>query len=355
MEWEQLDLNPRIIGAVKKANFRSAKEILSVSGPDLQRLTRLSKTDVQRLHCAVAAAVRKSKPVTALQLIRGECPVLEAGHRLSFACPILDGLMRGGLPLRGITELAGESAAGKTQFCLQLCLSVQYPQENGGLNSGAVYICTEDSFPIKRLRQLIAQQPQLRPDLPPALIRSLRFSDNIYIEHAADLEALQACVSQRVPVLLKRGLVRLLVVDSVAALFRSEFQADEAIERSRHLLAFSNTLHRLSHEYGAPVVCVNQVTDVVDGPNPGRCDYGLVGSKVLPALGIAWANQVMVRLMLRRLAGQVQSASRSSAPRKLEVVFAPHLPRASCLCGVWEEGVRGIPDDHSDLQPQGSS
>lgn len=73
---------------------------------------------------------------SALQLIRGECPVLEPGHRLSFACPVLDGLMRGGLPLRGITELAGESAAGKTQFCLQLCLSVQYPEENGGLNSG---------------------------------------------------------------------------------------------------------------------------------------------------------------------------------------------------------------------------
>ncbi|XP_026147015.1 DNA repair protein XRCC3 [Carassius auratus] len=355
MEWEQLDLNPRIIAAVKKANFRSAKDILCVSGPDVQRLTRLSKADVQRLHVCVAAVVFKSKPLSALQLLRGECPVLEAGHRLSFACPVLDGLMRGGLPVRGITELAGESAAGKTQFCLQLCLSVQYPQENGGLNSGAVYICTEDSFPIKRLRQLITQQPQLRPDLPPALIRSRHFSDNIYIEHAADLEALQACVSQRVPVLLKRGLVRLLVVDSVAALFRSEFQADEAVQRSRHLLAFSNTLHRLSHEYGAPVVCVNQVTDVVDGPNPGRCDYGLVGSKVLPALGIAWANQVMVRLMLRRLPGQVQSDGRSSAPRKLEVVFAPHLPRASCLCGVWEEGVRGIPDDHSDLQPQGSS
>lgn len=90
MEWEQLELNPRIIAAVKKgwqeipleyteskaefasclmlfyclANFRSAKEILRVSGPDVQRLTRLSKTDVQHLHSAVAAAVRKSSPVT---------------------------------------------------------------------------------------------------------------------------------------------------------------------------------------------------------------------------------------------------------------------------------------------------
>ncbi|TRY95559.1 hypothetical protein DNTS_001638 [Danionella cerebrum] len=292
MEWEQLDLNPKIIVAVKKA----------------------------------------------LQLLQKECPSLEPGHRLSLACPVMDALMRGGLPLTGITELAGESAAGKTQLCLQLCLSVQYPEEKGGLNSGAVYICTEDSFPIKRLRQLISQQPRLRQDLPPALIDSLRFSDNIYIEHAADLESLEACVSQRVPVLLKRRLVRLVVLDSVAALFRCEFQADETLQRSRRLLAFSSALQRLSRTYTAPVLCVNQVTDVIGHSSPGRCDYG----KVLPALGISWANQVMVRLMLRRLPGQVSSDGRSSAARTLEVVFAPHLPRASCHCGVWEEGVRGI-------------
>lgn len=80
--------------------------------------------------------------------------------------------------------------------------------------------------------------------------------------------------------------------------------------------------------------------------------HRLVESKVLPALGIAWANQVMVRLMLRRLEGCVESEERSSAVRKLEVVFAPHLPRADCLCGVWEEGVRGIPDDGLTLEQQ---
>lgn len=37
------------------------------------------------------------------------------------------------------------------------------------------------------MRQLITQQSRLRPDVPPALIRTIRFSDNIYIEHTADL------------------------------------------------------------------------------------------------------------------------------------------------------------------------
>ena len=50
-----------------------------------------------------------------------------------------------------------------------------------------MYICTEDSFPIKRLQQLIRGQSCLRSDVPPSLISSLQFSDHIYIEHAADL------------------------------------------------------------------------------------------------------------------------------------------------------------------------
>lgn len=71
-----------------------------------------------------------------LLLHRGECPRLESGLRLSFGCQVLDELLRGGLPVGGVTELSGESGAGKTQLALQLCLSVQYPTQHGGLDSG---------------------------------------------------------------------------------------------------------------------------------------------------------------------------------------------------------------------------
>jgi len=36
----------------------------------------------------------------------------------------------------GITEVSGESASGKTQLCLQLCLTAQLPQDAGGLDAG---------------------------------------------------------------------------------------------------------------------------------------------------------------------------------------------------------------------------
>jgi RecA/RadA recombinase len=42
----------------------------------------------------------------------------------------------GGLLSRGITEIAGESASGKTQLCMQMCLTVQLPHELGGFSAG---------------------------------------------------------------------------------------------------------------------------------------------------------------------------------------------------------------------------
>ena len=44
----------------------------------------------------------------------------------------------------GVTEVAGVSAAGKTQLCLQLCLTAQLPREHGGLDAGpSVMSCSQ--------------------------------------------------------------------------------------------------------------------------------------------------------------------------------------------------------------------
>ena len=36
----------------------------------------------------------------------------------------------------GLTEIAGESASGKTQLCMQLCLTTQLPETMGGFKAG---------------------------------------------------------------------------------------------------------------------------------------------------------------------------------------------------------------------------
>ena len=53
--------------------------------------------------------------------------------------------------------------------------------------------------------------------------------------------------------------VRLVVVDSIAALFRAEFTSGQAAERAYLLRAFGAQLRRISDQFCAAVVCVNQV------------------------------------------------------------------------------------------------
>ncbi|XP_058147094.1 DNA repair protein XRCC3 isoform X2 [Dasypus novemcinctus] len=339
MDLDQLDLNPRITAAVKKARLASVKEVLLLSGPDLQRLTQLPRADVQRLLRAAASSLRGHRAITALDLWRQPAAFPAQHRRLSLGCPVLDALLRGGLPLDGITELAGRSAAGKTQLALQLCLAVQLPPHHGGLDAGAVYICTEDAFPSRRLQQLIARQPQLRTDVPAALVARTRFGSRVFVEHVADVDSLLRCVTRRVPVLLARGMARLVVLDSVAAPFRCEPDGPVPGARARALKALGAALRRLSCAFWSPVLCVNQVTETVREPGPGL--QGPREDGVTPALGLAWADQVLVRLLADRHRGQ--EAPSGPPVRTLRVVFAPHLPPSSCSYTVSAEGVRGTP------------
>lgn len=72
-------------------------------------------------------------------------------------------------------------------------------------------------------------------------------------------DTLLECVTKKVPVLLSRGMARLVVVDSVAAPFRCEFHLQAAAVRAKHLHSLGATLLRLSTTFRSPVLCINQV------------------------------------------------------------------------------------------------
>jgi hypothetical protein len=57
---------------------------------------------------------------------------------LKTGCSRLDDMLGGGLSL-GVTEFVGEAGVGKTQWLLQLCLSVQRAPVDGGLG-GYVFL-----------------------------------------------------------------------------------------------------------------------------------------------------------------------------------------------------------------------
>ncbi|XP_018084099.1 X-ray repair complementing defective repair in Chinese hamster cells 3 L homeolog isoform X2 [Xenopus laevis] len=347
MEWDEVELSPRIRAAVRKANIKSAGSILTLSVPELQKLANLSVADVRHLQKAVSAVLRKNMGVTALQMYSEKAKFPSQHQKLSLGCKVLDNFLRGGIPLVGITEIAGESSAGKTQIGLQLCLSVQYPVEYGGLASGAVYICTEDAFPSKRLQQLIKSQHKLRSDVPSDVIKNIRFGDSIFVEHTADVDTLTECIKKKVPVLLLRGSIRLVVIDSIAALFRCEFAAKDAAVKAKHLQTLGAKLHNISNRFITPVLCINQVTDRVREMNSEQDDdLGLQDKKVVPALGISWSNQLLMRVMVARTQHTAPTELASGGIlRTMEVVFAPHIAQSSCYYTVDLEGVKGL-DDH---------
>lgn len=101
---------------------------------------------------------------------------------LSMGCSVLDSWLRGGLLVSSLTEIAGISSAGKTQICLQLALTVQLPRNIGGLDGQAVYICTEDAFPNRRLYQLAEMFCRNHLDLGHS---SKFYTDRIFVTHCS--------------------------------------------------------------------------------------------------------------------------------------------------------------------------
>ncbi|XP_074646183.1 DNA repair protein XRCC3-like isoform X2 [Tubulanus polymorphus] len=305
----------------------SPSHILSLSAPDLERKTKLSSNDVAILQKTVANSVLISKPMTtAHEIFHTESDT--DGNRLNVGCPILNAFLEGGILRQGITEIVGESASGKTQLCMQLCLTVQLPVKQGGLDGGAVYLCTEDAFPNKRLHQLIHYFQNKD------LFSTIDFGDHIYIEHAADLEGLLYCIEKRIPLLLARGAIKLIVIDSIAALFRVEYSINETVQRAKHLNTLGSILHRMNNRYNIPIVCVNQVT----------ASFTDRSKKCVPALGLTWANLVTTRIQLSRTTRHVTTSpvQMETCLRTIEVLFAPHLPNRLCHYVINDRGVEGL-------------
>lgn len=70
---------------------------------------------------------------------------------------------------------------------------------------------------------------------------------------------LRNIITHRLPVLLNRGGIKLVIIDSIAALFRVEYSLGETSKRAKILRSSGAQLHKLSNLYSIPVVCVNQV------------------------------------------------------------------------------------------------
>lgn len=325
------NLPENIRQALHRCKFTSLESILHNPASELELRTNLSASDVKLLKQTVAEKLLfRTLYSSAWELLK------DAHHtgRLSTGCPILDGVLQGGISSKGITEISGESGAGKTQICLQLSLAIQVSINQYGHRGGVAYICTEDAFPVKRLNQLISQRFTKHKD-------KIAFSDNIYIEHVEDVKGLVACLSVKLPTLIDKRKIQLLIIDSIAAPFRCEYDKEDAMKRAKVMYEIAENLHMLNTHHKITTVCINQVTSEINAGNEGRN---------VPSLGLSWANIVNTRIVMskvdsgvmKRIDAGILNNSTNSQLRLFKITFSPDLPPSSCYCRISSNGVDAI-------------
>ena len=219
-----------------------------------------SKTTVTSVEDFNASVVRPTKtPVfrsVSRMLDNSSSPSsARSERRLSFGDALLDSVFNGGVYTGGVAEICGESASGKTQLCLQLCLSsLSLPSTSmtSSLSSSSessiepcvIFIATEDPFPSKRLQQLVQFSPIVKSSSS-SISSSSFWTNNVLVDHVGEFEQLMHALRHKIPALMASRDVRLVVVDSVAAIFRC-YENDRIKERWQHLRVLGKELHQLS-------------------------------------------------------------------------------------------------------------
>jgi len=128
----------------------SANSVLMCSDHELRKLGNLTKDECELVRRWAAKSILASGFVPVAEAVYS---LKEKWQHLSVGCSKLDGFLRGGVAVQGITEIAGESNSGKTQLCLQMALTVQYPAINGGLSGGWCFL-----LPFCQITMLLVQR-----------------------------------------------------------------------------------------------------------------------------------------------------------------------------------------------------
>eukprot|EP00750_Incisomonas_marina_P016963 INCI19695.1.p1 GENE.INCI19695.1~~INCI19695.1.p1 ORF type:complete len:473 (-),score=66.33 INCI19695.1:406-1824(-) len=297
-------------------------------------------------------------------------------------CRSLDKLVGGGhgFPCGEITEICGQPGIGKTQLAIQVAVDALIPRAFGGVGGSAVYIDTEGSFVVERVRQMakalvadlhrklgncrssVGSGGGASPDgsqgrstdssSSPASSASpaAKSTKGAYEERAAALHSLTVdhilrnihyfrvynhseqlglinCLDK---FLVAHPSVKVVVVDSISAHFRRRF--DDMALRTRLLAGMGQKLHLCANHHAVAIVLTNQVTTKVLRGG---------GSTLVPALGTSWGHTCTNRLLLQ-WAGHHHGSYENAGVRVARLTKSATRRPGEALFRVVAAGVRDI-------------
>ena len=244
--------------------------------------------------------------------------------RLTSGSKVLDKLLDGGLETQTITEFYGEYGSGKSQMCHQLCVNVQLPPERGGLNGCALYVDTENTFRLERIVQM-AKFVGLDPE---QAVKNIIYAEAYTSDH-------QMFLLENADEIIKANNIKLIIVDSLTAHFRSEYIGREMLaSRQQKLNKHMHKLVALARAFNAVAVVTNQVMAKPDQ---------FFGDAIHPIGGNIVGHTSHTRIYLRRAShGPIRIA---------RLVSSPYLPEGEEILKVTENGIEDVSEEEKATKP----
>ena len=238
--------------------------------------------------------------------------------RLGTGSKALDKLVDGGLESQTITEFYGEYGSGKSQICHQLCVNVQLPPERGGLDGAALYVDTENTF---RLERIVQMSKFLGLD-PEKVAKKIIYAEAYTSDH-------QMFLLENADEIIKANNVKVIIVDSLTAHFRSEYLGREMLaSRQQKLNKHMHKLIGLARAFNAVAVVTNQVMAKPDQ---------FFGDAIHPIGGNIVGHTSHTRIYLRR--------APHGPTRIARLVSSPYLPEGEEILKVTENGIEDISEE----------
>ena len=233
--------------------------------------------------------------------------------RITTGSKELDKMLGGGVETQAISEFYGKFSSGKTQVAFQIAVNVQLPEEKGGLGGSVLYIDTESTFRPERVAQLAEAIDGLNPE---------EVLKNIFVAKAVNSDH-QMILLDKAGEMIKEKNVKLIIIDSLMAFFRSEYLGRGALsERQQKLNKHLHRMQKLADEHNLAVYVTNQVMD--------RPDI-LFGDPTAPIGGHILAHAATYRVYLRKSKEEKRIA---------RLVDSPSLPDGECIFKVTPKGLQ---------------
>lgn len=195
---------------------------------------------------------------------------------------ILDSLLP--MPDSGIVELCGQASAGKSNIAYHLAVQ----QRIHDISRKVVIISTEGKVPTERIHQICQNTETIYS--PEEIL------DGIMISQASTVEQLKALIhSDLTNLFFEVDTLHpsLVIIDSIAALFRIEYDVAHASEKSIILFDITSTLKYLCASFDTLFIVTNQATANLNSFTIGSNDW-------IPALGYSWSNCINIRMRISK-------------------------------------------------------